>query len=96
MLHSENIRSNSYDRAAHRPESVSGMTSDTSDVSDRKRFITREGESSRLVSDSDQSISSAMSEGSRKRRKDKSSMRKSKLNESNDGKFFFLIIMIAA
>ncbi|KAL4217138.1 hypothetical protein ACF0H5_023592 [Mactra antiquata] len=82
MLNSENTTSISYDRTSHKPESVSGMTSDASDISDRKRFITREGEATRLVSDSDQSISSAMSEGSRKRRKDKSSMRKSKLNES--------------
>ncbi|XP_052813191.1 uncharacterized protein LOC128240559 isoform X3 [Mya arenaria] len=66
-------------------EIASGVTSDTSEMSDRRRFISR-GEEGPRVSDSDQSVtsSSVASDGGRKRRKDKSSMRKSKLNESAD------------
>ncbi|XP_060597231.1 caldesmon-like [Ruditapes philippinarum] len=87
MLYSANIHRNVSDNAANisQTELTSGMTSDASDFSERRRFVTRETDAHRLGTDSDQSASSsAMSEGSRKRRKDKSSMRKSKLNESSE------------
>ncbi|KAH3747623.1 hypothetical protein DPMN_182051 [Dreissena polymorpha] len=65
-------------------EVASGVGSDTSEMSDRKRFVTRGSKDEILrISDSDQSASSSvLSDSSRKKRKDKSSMRKSKLNES--------------
>lgn len=70
----------------------SGMASDTSDFSEHRRFISREGEWQRMGTDSDQSASSSLlSEGSRKRRKDKSSMRKSKLNEASEGRDLLFI-----
>lgn len=89
MHYGANIRKETHESVADvsQTEFVSGMASDMSDLLERRRFIMREGEPQRMGTDSDQSASSAMSEGSRKRRKDKSSMRKSKLNESSDGKF---------
>lgn len=89
MLYGASNRKETHESVADvsQTEFASGMASDMSDLLERRRFVTREGEPPRVGTDSDQSASSAMSEGSRKRRKDKSSMRKSKLNESSDGKF---------
>ena len=89
ILYAGNIRREVSDHLAEASQSeiTSGMTSDASDFSERRRFVTRDTDIHRHGTDSDQSASSsAMSEGSRKRRKDKSSMRKSKLNESSEGK----------
>ena len=80
------------DLAAH---SSMELLSDTSDFSDRRRYEILSSdakgdyeEAKRMATpESDQSVaSSTLSEGSRKKRKDKSSLRKSKLNESSDGK----------
>ena len=69
--------------------------SDTSDLPDRRQHDILSGDGkgdnevyNRLATpESDLSAaSSSVSEGARKRRKDKSSLRKSKLNESSDGK----------
>ena len=59
--------------------------SDTSDMPERSKG---DDELRRMATpDSEQSVaSSGVSDGTRKRRKDKSSLRKSKLNESSDGK----------
>ena len=69
-------------------EQSSGMISDSSELSDRRKMSAagdsaRESETSRVTTDSDHSVSSALSDGSRRRRKDKSSLRKSKLNEGS-------------
>ncbi|XP_053386334.1 uncharacterized protein LOC123538762 isoform X4 [Mercenaria mercenaria] len=87
MLYGENIRKEASDSftEVNQTELSGGMASDMSDLMERRRFVTREADTHRMGTDSDQSASSsAMSEGSRKRRKDKSSMRKSKLNESSE------------
>ena len=73
-------------------ELASGVTSDTSEMSEKRRFVSR-SEDVHRISDSDQSISSSVtSDSSRKRRKDKSSLRKSKLNESSDGELLYVLV----
>ena len=79
------------------------LLSDTSDFSDHKRFeiisLDKTGDYETLkrmaTPESESSVASSnLSEGSRKRRKDKSSLRKSKLNESTDGKLFLTVSML--
>ena len=99
MLYGENVRKDSLENVLLEPRSsvdlAAGLSSDTSDMSERRRFVRRgEDNSPRIpLSDSDQSVSSALSENSKKRRKDKSSMRKSKLNEGSscEGKILLII-----
>lgn len=91
MLYGEDVGKETYDSVSELSQPTelgSGMASDASDMSERRRFVSRGDDVPRVpISDSDQSVSSAMSDSSRKKRKDKSSMRKSKLNEgAADGK----------